>query len=232
MFDNELKDYYRLLGLPQSATLSEIHKAYWKQACRCHPDKGGSHESMVQLVEAWRILSDPEKRSRYDQLLNFRPKGWRNRKFDADVQDARKRAENYATTWAEFEEIYQKAFYTFNQDFYGVDFDINAAGPYSPLFSPYHKEDTAHKTDIIPSRGATMFDYIFKTTIALVAVGFVTLWYCNQSSIGRFVLFSQGATVQLLNTSTGAVYTMEKKDGAMYSSWAKTVLPFSKQHAP
>jgi len=77
-----------------------------------------------------------------------------------------------------------------------------------------------------------MFDYIFKTTIALVAVGFVTLWYCNQSSIGRFVLFSQGATVQLLNTSTGAVYTMEKKDGAMYSSWAKTVLPFSKQHAP
>ncbi len=66
---------------------------------------------MVRLVEAWKILSDSEKRSRYEQLLNSRHEGWRNRKFTVDMQDARKgAAEHVSRSWAEFEEIYQKAF--------------------------------------------------------------------------------------------------------------------------
>jgi curved DNA-binding protein CbpA len=57
----QLKDYYAILGVPQTATISEVHKAYWQNASSCHPDRGGSHEAMVQLVEAWEILSEPDK---------------------------------------------------------------------------------------------------------------------------------------------------------------------------
>ena len=130
---SELRDYYRLLGVPYSATVSEIHKAYWQKASRSHPDRGGSHEAMVRLVEAWKILSDPGKRARYDQLFRYQHDGWQSRKFNDDVRDARKGAEEYATrSWAKFEDIYQKAFYTFNRDFYGKDFDRKAAGPLLP----------------------------------------------------------------------------------------------------
>jgi curved DNA-binding protein CbpA len=130
----EIIDYYELLGIPLSSTLSDIHKAYWRKALHCHPDKGGNHEEMLQLVEAWNILSDPSKRARYDQLYKYRHDSWRNRKFNDDVLDARKHAESsLANSWEEFEVIYQKAFYTFNQDFYGEDLEKTAAGPYSPL---------------------------------------------------------------------------------------------------
>jgi len=141
MNGRELKDYYGLLGIAANSTVGEIHKAYWKQAARLHPDRGGSHEQMVQLTEAWKILSAPDKRARYDQLLKYRHEGWQSRKFNADVLDARKRAQDHASSsWAEFEEIYQKAFYTFNQDFYGEEIDGNALGPYSPLMKSGNSE--------------------------------------------------------------------------------------------
>lgn len=212
----ELRDYYGLLGIPHSATISDIHKAYWQQASRCHPDKGGSHEEMVQLVEAWKILSDPIKRSRYDQLFKYRNGGWRSRKFNNDVQDAQERAKGHSTrSWDEFEAIYQKAFYTFNQDFYGEDVEAKAAGPYSPLMGSKSREmqnaETLTGKPKVSARGP-MFGYIMKTLILFIAIMAASLIYRNFSGVGRYVpLWHEGVSNQLiLDTTTGDVYSVEK----------------------
>lgn len=231
---SELRDYYGLLGVPQTATVSEIHKAYWQQASRCHPDRGGSHDSMVRVVEAWKILSDPNKRARYDQLLKYRHDGWQSKKFDADVLDARKRAGEHASrSWAEFEEVYQKAFYTFNEDFYGEDIDRKASGPYSPLMGSKIKtvrSEGGLKRGFWGSEGGTMFTYLLKTVILFAAIVAAFFFYHNYSGIGRYVpLGSQDTSLVMLDSATGAVYSVEKRHGTSTSVWKETVPPFPRE---
>jgi len=232
---DEWRDYYGLLGVSHSATVSEIHKAYWHQASRFHPDRGGDHEAMVRLVEAWKILSNPERRSRYDQLLKSRHDGWRSRKFNDDVQDARKGAEEHAArSWAEFEEIYQKAFYTFNKDFYGEEIDGKAAGPYSPLMGlkstggrveGISKSKPAERS--MNSAGVTTFAFFMKTVILSAAIVATLFIYRHYIGIGRYLpLEQQNAThVLLLDTANGAVYSVEKRDGTFFSTWKEAVSP-------
>ncbi len=67
----EFKDYYKTLGVPRTATGEEIKKAYRKLARQHHPDvaKGAkSEERFKEANEANEVLSDPEKRGRYDAL--------------------------------------------------------------------------------------------------------------------------------------------------------------------
>lgn len=62
-------DYYRLLGLPPSATAVEIRQAYHRLARQHHPDASndaGSARTFEVLTEAYRILRDAESRRRYD----------------------------------------------------------------------------------------------------------------------------------------------------------------------
>lgn len=58
--------FYDLLGVGKAATPSEIKKAYHKQAMRLHPDKGGDPDDFKELQRAFEVLSDEEKRKRYD----------------------------------------------------------------------------------------------------------------------------------------------------------------------
>jgi len=193
------------------------------------------------LVEAWKILSDPTKRSRYDQLLKFRHDGWHSTKFNADVQDARKRAkEDAARSWSEFEAIYQKAFYTFNQDFYGEDIAGKAAGPYSPLMGTKRTggQQVAGATGSKPAEsrlnrvGRTMFIYIMKTCILIAAILAAFLLYRNYSGVGRYVpLEQQGASsLLILDTTNGAVYSVDKRDGTLTSPWKEIVTPFPREN--
>jgi curved DNA-binding protein len=68
----EYKDYYKILGVERTATQDEIKKAYRKLAMKFHPDKNPgdkkAEEKFKEINEAHEVLSDPKKRSRFDQL--------------------------------------------------------------------------------------------------------------------------------------------------------------------
>jgi curved DNA-binding protein len=59
-------DHYQTLGVAKNATPDEIKKAYRKLASQHHPDKGGDTAMFQKVEEAYRILSDPQKRQEYD----------------------------------------------------------------------------------------------------------------------------------------------------------------------
>jgi molecular chaperone DnaJ len=63
------KDYYAILGVPKSASQDDVKKAFRKLAHKHHPDKqGGDEAKFKEANEAYGVLSDPEKRKRYDQF--------------------------------------------------------------------------------------------------------------------------------------------------------------------
>ena len=70
----EYKDYYGVLGVNKDASTNEIKKAYRKLAMKYHPDRNPDNkqaeEKFKEINEAHEVLSDPEKRAKYDQLSN------------------------------------------------------------------------------------------------------------------------------------------------------------------
>ncbi len=68
----EFKDYYAILGVSPDASEDEIKRAFRKLALKYHPDRNPgdkkAEEKFKEINEAYQVLSDPEKRARYDQL--------------------------------------------------------------------------------------------------------------------------------------------------------------------
>ena len=68
----QFRDYYETLGVSKTATEDEIRSAFRKLARKYHPDvakdKKSAEEKFKQINEAYEVLSDPEKRKKYDQL--------------------------------------------------------------------------------------------------------------------------------------------------------------------
>lgn len=102
----EYKDYYKILGVPRSASADEIKRAYRKLAREFHPDKNkakGAEDRFKEINEANEVLGDADKRKSYDALgANWKagsqftpPPGWnaggfggaRGRRGGADFSD-------------------------------------------------------------------------------------------------------------------------------------------------
>lgn len=59
-------DYYKILGVDKSASAEDIKQAYRKLAMKHHPDRGGNVSEFQKIQEAYNTLSDPKKKSEYD----------------------------------------------------------------------------------------------------------------------------------------------------------------------
>ena len=66
------RDYYEVLGVAKNASADEIKKAYRKMALKYHPDKNpgdkSAEEKFKEAAEAYEVLSDDNKKARYDQI--------------------------------------------------------------------------------------------------------------------------------------------------------------------
>jgi len=69
--NDELPNYYETLGVPRDATKEEIKKKFRELAMKAHPDKTkeDSEEEMIELNKAYEVLSDEERREKYDKYL-------------------------------------------------------------------------------------------------------------------------------------------------------------------
>jgi len=80
------KDYYKILGVPKTASPEAIKKAYRKLALKYHPDRNKGNASaeaaFKDLNEAYAVLRDPEKRKQYDM---FGAEGFHNRFTQEDI---------------------------------------------------------------------------------------------------------------------------------------------------
>src|ERR1700722_15080897 len=70
------KDYYKVLGVPDTATDKEIGKAYRKLAKQYHPDANpGSEDRFKEISAAYDVLGDSARRKEYDEVRRLGPAG-------------------------------------------------------------------------------------------------------------------------------------------------------------
>lgn len=83
------RDYYEILGVAPDASEPEIKKAYRKLAIRYHPDRNPgdstAEERFKEAAQAYAVLSDPQKRSRYDRFGHEAPGAGGFSGFDPDI---------------------------------------------------------------------------------------------------------------------------------------------------
>ncbi|WGH27222.1 MAG: DnaJ domain-containing protein [Candidatus Shikimatogenerans bostrichidophilus] len=109
-----MKDYYDILGLSKKCSLNDIKKAYRKLAIKYHPDKNPNNkiaeEKFKEAAEAYSVLSDNNKRSKYDKFgnTNYNSKNY------------------YSSNNMNVEDIFSNFGDIFNDEFEGfTEFNIN-----------------------------------------------------------------------------------------------------------
>ena len=138
----QFRDYYETLGVSKTATADEIRSAYRKLARKYHPDvakdKKEGEEKIKEINEAYEVLSDPEKRTKYDRL----GAAWQSGEFAAAPGAA---PEGWTFRQGPYEEGTEfhfggTGFSDFFEQFFGTrrsyagspDFDVEAETPRRP----------------------------------------------------------------------------------------------------
>ncbi len=114
----EYKDYYKILGVSKNASKEEISQAFRKLARKYHPDVNPgdktAEEKFKEINEAYEVLSDPEKRKKYDQFgthwQQYTRGGGRPEDFDWSQWGAQPHSRVYTVTPEELEQMFGGGF--------------------------------------------------------------------------------------------------------------------------
>lgn len=128
-----MKNYYRILGVPENASQEEIKKAFRKLAFKHHPDtssgdKKQAEERFKEINEAYGILGDESKKRTYDMTGKgqFAGAGYGN--FQYSQQDIFRDIFTNQTMYNELNRMYRQAGLRFDQDFFNrVFFSTNGS---------------------------------------------------------------------------------------------------------
>ena len=86
MQPHQKRDYYEVLGVERTCSAQELKSSFRRLALQYHPDKNAgdkkAEEKFKELSEAYEVLSDPEKRARYDRFGHQAPGGFGPSPFD------------------------------------------------------------------------------------------------------------------------------------------------------
>lgn len=124
---NNGTDYYKILGVEQQADVRQIKDAYRKMAFKFHPDRNKDNpaaaDQMKAVNEAYAVLSDPDKRQRYDQMRQqFGPDAYSRFRNDYSDQDIFSGSDIHSI----FEEVARsfglRGFEDIFKEFYGADY--------------------------------------------------------------------------------------------------------------
>ncbi len=118
----EYTNYYDAMNLPKTATQAEIKKAFRKLALQYHPDKNAGNkeaeEKFKRISEANEVLSNPEKRKKYDEL----GENWKLHEQQAQQQQKQRQQSTHRSTSEHGNESY---FSDFFEQFFSSDSNAN-----------------------------------------------------------------------------------------------------------
>lgn len=116
-------DYYQILGIPKTASEKDIKNAYRKLARKYHPDLNPndteSNKKFQQLNEANEVLSDPEKRKKYDQYGENWQRGEEYEKYEQQQRQSRQQGAYAGGNTSSFEGFGDESFSDFFQSMFG-----------------------------------------------------------------------------------------------------------------
>lgn len=119
---NDMKDYYRILNVPENASQKEIKQAFRRLAFKCHPDKNPGNEKQAEekfkeINEAYGVLGDGNKRQQYDFARKGQFAGYDHRGFQYAPQDIFRDTFSNQATFEELSRMFAQAGLRFDQDF-------------------------------------------------------------------------------------------------------------------
>lgn len=144
----EYKDYYKTLGVAKTASADEIKNSFRKLALKYHPDRNPgdkqAEDKFKEMNEAYQVLSDPDKRKRYDQMgsayFNYQQGGGQPSGFDWSQWASQGGGGGYGGQQVDLNDLFGSGGGGFS-DFFSAFFGGGAAGMGGEAFSRQRRQN-------------------------------------------------------------------------------------------